>query len=81
MEEIEIKHRDVPIYKLLTSDIITDIDVKKTLKIKDDEIAIVVGKNICNNNNIDDLIEIKKRELTIIQNDLEILTAESEIIK
>jgi hypothetical protein len=81
MVEIELKPKNVPIYKLLTSDIITDIDVKKSMKIKDDEIAIIVGKDMCNNNNIDDLIEMKKIELSMINNDLEILTAESEKIK
>jgi propanediol dehydratase large subunit len=79
--ETETKRRNIPTHRFLTNDIVTDIDIKKTLKINDEEIIEIVGKTICDNDNIDDLIEKKKQEQQQILEDLSILTAESEIEK
>ena len=76
--ETELKSVNIPIHRFLTNDILTELDIKKSLKIRDNEMAQIIGKTVCNNNNLEDLIKSKEKERLEILADLEILTAVSE---
>ena len=76
--ETELKSVNIPIHRFLTNEIVTELDIKKSLKIRDNEMAQIIGKTVCNNNNLEDLIKSEEKERLKILADLEILTAVSE---
>jgi hypothetical protein len=76
--ETELKSVNIPIHRFLTNEIVTELDIKKSLKIHDNEMAQIIGKTVCNNNNLEDLIKTKEKERLEILADLEILTAVNE---
>ena len=68
--------------KFLSSTYILDCDVEKKLKIKDKEIATIIGLTLANEINTDAVnafIEENKREKEMILNDLVYLTATSNV--
>jgi hypothetical protein len=73
--ETELRSVNIPLHRFLTNEIVTELDVKKSLKISDNEIAQIVGKAVCSNDNLDELIKEKEKERLAILADLEILTA------
>jgi hypothetical protein len=78
--ETELRNRNIPLHRFLTNEIITDFDIKKSLKICDDEIAQVIGKTVSGNENIQDLITTTANNRETLLTDLEILTAESVVL-
>jgi len=73
--ETELKSE---IHRFLTNEIVTELDIKKSLKIRDNEMAQIIGKTVCYNNNLEDLIKSKETKRLEILTDLEILTAVGE---
>lgn len=86
--ETELRSVNIPLHRFLTNEIVTELDVKKSLKISDSEIAQIVGKAVCHAIPlavgggitgalpcIDELIKEKEKERLAILADLEILTA------
>jgi hypothetical protein len=73
--ETELKSVNILIHRFLTNEIVTELDIKKSLKIRDDEMAQIIGKTVCNNNNFDELIKLNEKERLEILADSEILTA------
>jgi hypothetical protein len=73
---------NIPIEKFLSSIYILDCDVKKNLKIKDNEIATIVGlasASEINTEAVNAFIEENKKEKERILNDLLYLTATSTV--
>ena len=82
IKETNLPVSNIPIEKFLSSTYILDCDVKKNLKIKDNEIATIVGLASANEINIEAVnafIEENKKENEMILNDLLYLTATSNV--
>lgn len=82
IKETNLPTSNIPIEKFLSSTYILDCDVKKNLKIKDNEIGTIIGLTSANEINTDAVnafIEENKREKEMILNDLVYLTATSNV--
>ena len=53
---------NIPIHRFLTNEIVTELDIKKSLKIRDTKKAQIIAKTVCNNSNLEDLIKSKEKK-------------------